>query len=139
MDAFERLLAELKIEHESSSDALEISTARVDEWCSKLGLNLAEFYDAAGLTLAMLFASGRESYEYCDDVANGMWGLLVVRADIEPWPSRFYEVYDAFDAGESSPSDGSDPIETKTRPAIQRILERYAGPAAFSTAKNSAP
>jgi hypothetical protein len=138
---FEKIFAQLWTEHSSTEEALHLSDDRVDGWCAELSLSPVEFYNEAGLALARAFADGTLSYEFCDDAANGLWGSFIGRSELEPFPKLFYSVYDAFDAGGYRHRDNpdADPVEAYTRPAIAAIVERYAGPAALSTARNSAP
>jgi hypothetical protein len=86
------------------------------------------FYNQAAATLAKGFQAGTLSFEFCDIVANELYGTLIAGQSREPqppWPDIFYDVFLAFDEGEYQHRDDGadvDPVEAYTRPMIARLL-----------------
>jgi|TARA_R100000049_G_C1877785_1_gene35219 hypothetical protein len=103
--------------------------ADLDRWAGELGIFWLKALDVLGAELARRYDSGAVSYEFGDSLANDLEGILISRhqqvADGE-WPMLFWEVYEAFDAGEfRRPKDGgADPVVLYTNPAIADIVTK---------------
>ncbi len=68
------------------------------------------------------------NYLICDEIMNDLWRILISSFNGGLLPSPFYEIYEAFDAGEyHRRSDRSDnPAANYTEPMIQAILLKFA-------------
>ena len=101
--------------------------ADLDRWATNLGVTWLKALDLIGAELARRYHQGAVNYEFGDSVANDLEGILISRhqqvADGE-WPRLFWEVYEAFDAGEfRRPKDGNaDPVALYTDPALAEIV-----------------
>lgn len=82
------------------------------------------FYNSLGLEVARRYQGGALSYTRCDSIMNDLWSVLVGHLNGRMVPSPFYEIYEAFDAGEyHRRKDKRDSPETDfTRPMIEAIL-----------------
>lgn len=101
-----------------------LSKQDIERWNEIVGSTTRQAYDTMARLLAVAFYEGRLPFWFCDYVMNGFWGYVFNFAmpdEPDAWPAFFYDVYQAFDAGEYSPS-GIDPIEACTRPMIAEIL-----------------
>lgn len=99
----------------------------VDLWAKNLGLSASAFLDRIGGVTASKYHAGQATFEFCDSLINDLWNVLIERvgkANEIYSPELFYEVYDAFDAGEYHRSaDMSDnPIADFTDPLIAQIV-----------------
>ncbi|WP_417323230.1 hypothetical protein [Erythrobacter aureus] len=101
----------------------------LDRWATELGTTWLKALDIVGAELARKYDNGAVSYKFGDSLANDLEGILITRhqqvADGE-WPPLFWEVYEAFDAGEFRwPEDGdADPVVLYTNPAISDIVAK---------------
>ncbi len=101
--------------------------ADLDRWAKNLGVTWLKALDVIGAELARKYHQGVVNYEFGDSLANDLEGILISRheqlGDGE-WPSLFWDVYEAFDAGEfQRPTDGNaDPVALYTDPAIADIV-----------------
>lgn len=109
--------------------AVIFDEADVVQWAKEQALTVSEFLDRFGLEIARKYDSGMLFYSFCDDIVNELWVMLLDWMDkpmAEPWPNTFYEVFDAFDAGEfhrlADRSD--DPIADFTKPLIAEIVRK---------------
>jgi len=78
-----------------------------------------------GRHLALGFHEGQLSFWFCDAVAIGVIGFVYddfATQGEDAWPTSFYQVYLAFDAGEVGRT-GEDPVEKYTRPMIAKIVD----------------
>jgi hypothetical protein len=85
--------------------------------------------DTVAAELALGFSEDYLSYDFCDHLANVMFGWFVEGVAEDPisvgFPDFFFGVYVAFDAGEyRHPGDGEDvdPEVKYTRPLIADIV-----------------
>jgi len=62
------------------------------------------------------------TFDFCDAVINGVWGLIVDAMPGETCPDVVYDVYDAFDQGEFYHRDEEDPVQAFTKPMTARIV-----------------
>ncbi|MDG6078870.1 hypothetical protein E3U23_06650 [Erythrobacter litoralis] len=113
-----------------------ISENDVFQWATQRDQTAGNFLDSFGFELATRFHRGQLSYEFCDEVVNELWVILIGwigKPLSKPWPDTFYEVYDAFDAGEYHRKEDKtdDPVGDFTRPMITQIvrkcLKRFSG------------
>ena len=94
-----------------------------------------DFYDLLAGELAKQYWAGSYSFEQADAAANALWVDMIersaARSELLSFPARerqgvviselMHDVYDAFDAGESSLVD--DPVTRFTDPAIRAIVD----------------
>jgi hypothetical protein len=93
-------------------------------------LDNAGFYNAAALEIAKRYHGRELSYTFCDSVINDLWravldGLKPLNNTI---PEPFFEIYEAFDAGEfyRKPDKSDDPVAEFTDPAIEEVVKRFS-------------
>ena len=99
------------------------------------------FLDELALCLAKDFHENGISYDFADGLANDIWhaALEIVHNHTDVKFGVFYEIYEAFDAGEySRKNDGEhvDPVVKYTRPLIAKIVERVRSEQDFSYSRN---
>jgi len=99
-----------------------------EEWMRGTGLSGREICEVVAAWLAYGFASGRLTFEFGDMIANDLNTFAQTDARTGQWfhTPFSWEVYLAFDAGEFSLTPGFDPVEGKTRPMINDIIQRAA-------------
>jgi hypothetical protein len=131
-EAVDELLAGLAQVHDVEQDYLKGSrfgeldpSQQVQAVAKTTGQSVAAVLDQMGWAVARGFVGSELSYQFCDDLVNHLFGLF---HEAEPArDSVFWEVYLAFDAGESRNSGDDariDPVEKYTRPLIRKILLR---------------
>jgi hypothetical protein len=100
----------------------------IQRWSPLIGGSRSALYDRIAVFLARGFHSAELEFEFCDAVANHLFGIITY-AD-EDLPDIFWEIYLAFDAGEyyHAGNRDEDPVETYTRPSIARIIEKISPP-----------
>ena len=106
-----------------------VSTEDIACWAGHLDKDVTEFLDRLGGEIAKSYECGDLSYEFCDLLVNDLFGLLVQRQFLDPqgsWPHLFYEVYEAFDAGEfhRKADYSDDPVAEFTNPAVANIVAK---------------
>ena len=95
---------------------------------AETGSSKEQLCDAVAAELALRFSEDSFSYNFCDDLANVMFGWLVSGfgdSTTTEIPDFFFNVYLAFDEGEyRHPGDGEDvdPEVKYTRPLIAEIV-----------------
>lgn len=80
----------------------------VVRWSEVSGLGLTETFDNIGIEMALDFALGILTWQFCDMTANALFGVLVEMAndgvaDFDE-PKHFWEFYLAFDHSETVPA-----------------------------------
>jgi hypothetical protein len=95
----------------------------IDEWCGSMGLARSELYDRIAIWLARGFQRSELDFGFCDLIVNELHDIISVKN--EDRPTVFWQVFLAFDAGESTHSSKT-PVETYTRPQIAELIERYS-------------
>lgn len=107
-----------------------LSAPDIELWTLTVGSTRRDAYNVMARQLAVGFHEGRFSFWFCDAVVNAVVGFVYDDwlTKGEDFPSLFYEVYLAFDAGEVS-RQGVDPIEMYTRPMIAKIVQDLANDA----------
>lgn len=122
------LVEQLQSQYEQNKRVPSLSSCDMERWTEIVGSTRHHAYDVLARYLAVGFHEGRFSFWFCDGLANSVMGFMyddyATRGD-EFWPSFFYKVYLAFDAGEVG-NPGVDPIETFTRPMIADIVHELA-------------
>ena len=103
-----------------------LTEADVLRWSTGSGLSRRQLFDGIAKCLALGFHSSELSFEFCDGVMNDLFGP-VTNTD-GPKPELFWDVYSAFDEGEYYHGNNrdDDPVETYTRPIIDRIVKELA-------------
>ena len=100
----------------------------LDKWATDLGIYWLNALDVLGAELAVRYHGRLVSYEFGDSLANDLETVLISRHQHVPkdgWPKLFWEVYDAFDAGEWQRSgDPDDPVRKFTDPYIAEIVAK---------------
>ena len=123
MDAAERIVADAldgmpnhrPLDHRAFHARLRLELGKDES-------SYRELVDAIALHLARRFVDGSVDYWDADDIANALWGFMVLEAPERPLPEVGQAVFEAFDAGEWDRRDGSDPVATQTAPMIEAIL-----------------
>ena len=90
-------------------------------------------FDKLAVILARSYSSGEFDFETADMLANAFEDALVdllidfwPKGDGGPYPHRWSQVYEAFDAGEFDHfGRSSDPVREFTDPAIAEFLEKH--------------
>ena len=90
---------------------------------------LTAFYNSAGLEVAQRFHNGSLSYAIGDAIMNDLWNLALDDLDdldAQQVPEPFYQIYEAFDAGEyhRTSNKAEDPVAEFTKPMITEILRK---------------
>lgn len=85
-----------------------------------------EFYNTAALQIAKHYQEGLLTYSFCDRVMNDLWTALQAgfTNDNNPMPEPFFQIYEAFDAGEYHrvKDKSDDPVADFTDPLIANLL-----------------
>lgn len=92
-----------------------------------------DFYDSVSLEIAQEYQAGGLSFEICDGIMNDLWPMVVeglMLSGEHELPCPFYEIYEAFDAGEyhRKADRSDDPVELYTKPMIEELLLHYLPP-----------
>jgi len=103
-------------QHESVDDAPKLPPLSQSSAAS--AATGAKLYDELAVLLAQRYASGELSFEEADYLANQWWGMMLKG---DEWSDLYYEVYEAFDAGETREAD----VQERTDPAIRKIVARF--------------
>src|SRR5258708_39521668 len=98
--SFEAVMAELKSFGETQegkpySDRAHISEDKIQRWSALIGEPRAVLYDRIAVYLARGFHNSELSFEFCDAIANDIYGVITSAA--ESRPTLFWQVYLAFD------------------------------------------
>ncbi len=93
----------------------------IQRWTALTGASTSALYDQIAIYLAKGFHSSDLTFDFCDAVANDLFGFI--NSVEEEFPKCFYDVYCAFDEGEyfHRAAPEKDPIEAYTRPLIAQI------------------
>ena len=125
MDVFD-IISELKtfyIDQVPYRD-LERHLTEVDvlRWTTESGWSRRQMFDEIAKCLAQEFHASELSFEFCDAVVNDLFGPVTNTSG--PKPEVFWDAYSAFDEGEYYHGNNrdEDPVETYTRPMIDRIV-----------------
>ena len=120
-------LLALLVERDQQSPPRKNTEADLTIWIGRTVDN--DLLNEISLIIARSYQDQSVSYEIADCIMNDLWGIVIDRAiakeaDI---PSPFYEIFDAFEAGEyhRRPDGSDDPVADHTNPLIAELLERY--------------
>jgi len=95
--------------------------------CSKQNLSFINGCDELGIALAKLYYARKIDYLFGDIIANDVSAYMIsfVHRNENLWAHKFWEVYEAFDAGEYYRTEDKkdDPIKEHTDPMISDFLE----------------
>lgn len=117
-------IAKLFADFKSGEDEFYVNANTWRELSKEALLPLSKTLDCFGTCLAKMYDQGDLDYEFCDALVNIAFSdALDSKGN---WPTDFYEVYEAFDAGEYYRKDdkSDDPVAEHTNPMIQEFLER---------------
>lgn len=124
----EDFIAKLFIDYKRDEAEFYVSTDTWRQLSKDFSLSLTETFDSFGTHLAKMYQKGDLNYEFCDALVNIAFSdwLGPIDDESEKWPADFYEVYEAFDAGEYYRKDdkSDDPVADHTDPMIREFLER---------------
>lgn len=91
--------------------------------------NQWDFYNNTALEIAKAYHRRELSYTFCDGVMNDLWSGVQegFGPDNNQVPEPFFEIYEAFDAGEyyRKPDKSDDPVAEITDPAIAELARRF--------------
>jgi hypothetical protein len=99
-----------------------IATGDIDDWSRGRAVTRRRVLDEAAVGIALAFDSWILSFEVADEAMNDLW-WIALSVDGQ-WSPLFYEIYEAFDAGEWSSDPEENPVATRTRPHVREILSR---------------
>ena len=90
-----------------------------------------EAFNLFATELARLYEKRILDYEFCDFLINEAWSewmFTFLEQNENTIPVDFYEVYEAFDAGEyyRTKDKSDDPVADHTNPQIKQFLERIS-------------
>jgi hypothetical protein len=89
----------------------------ITRWSAEAKLSPSKFFDELAVELASDFFVGFLGWEFCDGVANSLFGALLEFQEGFEWPDTFDEFYCAFDNSEwEGPRD---------RELIRSFLEKH--------------
>lgn len=92
------------------------------------GLSIVDLLNELSIILAKQFIDGVLSFEFCDEVMNGLMSVIVELALEAPTPEPALSIYQAFDTGEYLHLDDAPdivPWEKYTLPALLEILRHH--------------
>ena len=94
-------------------------------YCKKNNLEHSDLWNIMALHIAREFHSGSLNYEDADVAANSIWMKMIPDDAKDGFilPEPAYSIFCAFDEGEYNHGDDSDPVETITKPKIEKILK----------------
>lgn len=103
-----------------------ISHNEIVQWAGTL--DNWSFYNSTALQIARMYNRGELTYEFCDNAMNDLWSavLAALSPKSDQLPEPFFEIYEAFDAGEyhRRADRSDDPIADFTDPLIAALLTR---------------
>jgi hypothetical protein len=125
----EEFIKQLFVSFSKHEDEFFVGT---DTWyilSKDVSLSLSGTLNYFATCLANMYYRGDLNYEFCDALVNIAWSDILSEfggEKTDAWPSDFYEVYEAFDAGEFHRKEdkSDDPEIDHTVPLIREFLER---------------
>jgi hypothetical protein len=119
MSGFLQFALEKETKENLSNDDVVRWAGRLDNW---------DFYNSAALEVARKYHQGQLTYSFCDWLMNQLWRSVVegLTSDNGRVPEPFYEIFQAFDAGEyyRTKDKSDDPISDFTDPMIAELVSR---------------
>jgi hypothetical protein len=106
-------------------DPIAVDFDLIDEWAWRCGVPIRSLLDEFAIRLAGEFSVDELSFELCDAVVNDLFGVCTHQR-LGDFPPLFWEVYEAFDAGEfhRTPDQSDDPVANHTVPMIEEFLKK---------------
>lgn len=95
---YQSVLTELLIRWREGN--YHISPDDITRWATEAKLRPTNFFDKLAVELACDFFVGLLGWEFCDGVANALFGALLEFGEGFEWPDTFFEFYCAFDHSE---------------------------------------
>ena len=125
----EEFITKLYADFKSEGDEFYVSTDTWRQLSKEVSLSLTATFDRFATHLADMYDKGVLNYEFCDSLVNMAWSDWLDPFNDEKgnaWPNDFFEVYEAFDAGEYYRKDdkSDDPVADHTDPMIKDFLNR---------------
>ncbi|BBU54535.1 hypothetical protein KU6B_08000 [Mameliella alba] len=123
-DTLERHLAAMA-EIASAEPRREIEPELIEHWAGNLRNH--QFYNSVALMITEKYAAGLLSYRTCDCIMSDLWRAWLSGFESGTMvPDPFYEIFEAFDAGEyhRSPEKTDDSVKDHTDHRITEILSR---------------
>ena len=115
----------------SKTPRQKITDEQILSWAN--GMDLYDFYNFSGIEIAREFQRDPKNYPKLDAIINDIWASVLRNLCGERVPEPFFQIYEAFDAGEfhrlSEKSDN--PVLEFTAPMIADILLIYESNANF--------
>jgi hypothetical protein len=101
---------------------VRLTKSDLQSWSMAMNISRSSLCNEIALYLARGFHSSKLAFEFCDAIANDIFGIMISTEEGPPEP--FYQIYCAFDAGEYKHKDrpDTDPVETYTRHYIAQIV-----------------
>ncbi len=114
------------IDRLSATPPQRITDEDVRFWAG--GLANDDFYNSVNLAIAEQYQAGLLSYAVCAAIMNDLWSVVLIGLGSNVLPDPFYDIYEAFDAGEyyRTPDKSDDPQSDFTKSMIAEILARMA-------------
>ena len=107
-------------EHRVSHDDVVEWAGALDNWL---------FYNTTALQIARLYSRRELTYSFCGGLMNDLWSAVQAgfSAGNNQVPQPFFEIYEAFDAGEFHRKDdrSDDPVADFTNPLIAELVTRH--------------
>jgi hypothetical protein len=103
----------------------EINLDDARAYCEMKTIQLSDLWNIMSLQIAREFHAGNLSYEDSDVAVNSIY-IKMLPGELEDefiLPEPAYSIFNAFDQGEFDHGDGSNPVETITKPQIEKILK----------------
>lgn len=103
----------------------EINLDDARAYCEMKNIQLSDLWNIMSLQIAREFHNGNLSYKDSDVAANSIWVKMLPDEPEDGFilPEPAYSIFSAFDQGEFDHGDGSNPVETITKPEIEKILK----------------
>ena len=124
----ETFITKLFEQFQTSEDSFNVNENAWDELGKNLSFPLSKTFNHFGTHLAKMYNQGTLTYEFCDTAINIAWEdwNKIFNLGNEVIPPDFFEVYEAFDAGEYYRKDdkSDNPVAEHTDPLIQVFLKR---------------
>lgn len=114
-------LAELLVK----ARAENLTLSDIAALCEKFDVAPQYVLNELSVLVARGYLDGSLSYEFCDDVMNGIINAVVEVGMTHDMPQPAFALYQAFDQGEWIRSDDppeTDPGEKYTKPLVQEIM-----------------
>lgn len=115
LEAFEDLRNLYRGEFSKRGIGGDVAPEDVKRWACVASMSVSQTFDTVAVELARDYAAGILTWEFCDAVANKLFGVmtdLVVSGELAGEPKGFWQFYLAFDHSET--------VEPERREAIAK-------------------